>query len=609
LTVLRHYWISAWRTLMNGPFYALVNIGGLSIGLCVALLCVLIVRSDYGYDHFLRGYADTYLCVSELMPSGQPPVYNELSNQALAARLKLGYPSVRAVVRLLAERVTLGRGETTYPEEIYWADPTLFDVLGLPVLEGDAATALRQPDSIVLTREAARKYFGRESALGQWLQLDRVHRLRVTAVIADLPPGHTELQSGIFASGLTAWSKLAALDARALAVQVADGAPGTRGGSGGAARGFGINVRTYVRVVSASAIGRLQSQMPALMNSLWPNRPPGLGASIELLRLDRLHRFPGLSPGVESRMAIVSAVGLLVLLLACGNFVNLWGARLSRRVREVGVRKVAGAGPVALVLQFVGESLLQVMLASAVAVALAELLVPQINALLGTAAVLDYWHAPSLIAVIAAAALLLGIATGLYPALILAWLRPAGALRGLLSRSHAGIAVRRILTGAQFAALCGLIVAASVIYQQREYATHDALRRQTDQMLMIRSSCRPALLVELRRLPGVRGAACSGNALLDGQMFGNFRLRDGSTAAIDIVPAGPGLLALYGLEPVAGRFVSSVDPAAEQDESAASHLILTRCPAPYCSPARVGRPSTSGTLRPEPYLDLDPDGR
>src|SRR6185437_4302805 len=116
--------------------------------------------------------------------------------------------------RLLAERVTLGRGETTYPEQIYWADPTLFDVLGLTVLAGSPATALRKPDSIVLTREAARKYFGREPALGQWLQLDRVHRLRVTAVIADLPPGHTELQSGIFASGLTAWSKLAALDAR-----------------------------------------------------------------------------------------------------------------------------------------------------------------------------------------------------------------------------------------------------------------------------------------------------------------------------------------------------------------------------------------------------------
>jgi putative ABC transport system permease protein len=253
------------------------------------------------------------------------------------------------------------------------------------------------------------------------------------------------------------------------------------------------------------------------------------------------------------------AIGFVVLLIACINFINLSTARASRRAREVMVRKVAGASRATLVVHFLGESFIYVALAACMALAFTELLLPHVNAFVSGAATLDYTADPALIGWIALGTLLLTLIAGLYPAFVLSSFRPASVVKGLIAHSHGANLTRQILVTLQFAALIALMVSAIVVYQQRSFATRDALRVATDQHLVIRGACRGALKTELRALPGVRGVACATSSLLDGSAFSNIRLKDGTQTAVGEAGVETGALELFGLRPLAGRFFAAAD--------------------------------------------------
>ena len=272
---------------------------------------------------------------------------------------------------------------------------------------------------------------------------------------------------------------------------------------------------------------------------------------VKLLRIDRVHLFEGLNPAIRARMAVVGAVALVILFAACVVFVNLSTARSVRRALEVGVRKVCGASRAQLVVQFLGESVLNVALAACLALALAHVLLPYVNAFLDSGARLDARTDPELLAAAIVAVLVVGVLAGAYPALVLSAFRPSTVLKGVL-RYAGGSVARQSLVVLQFAILIGLILTAAVIYRQCLYARRDALRVDVDQMLIIRSPCKAVLLNELRALPGVRGAQCSSHDLLDRAGFLNVRLRDGSSLAIDGVALEFGAFGLYGIKPLAG---------------------------------------------------------
>src|SRR6185437_14677906 len=268
--------------------------------------------------------------------------------------------------------------------------------------------------------------------------------------------------------------------------------------------------------------------------------------------IDRVNRQPNLNPGAQGRLLMLALVGALTLLVATINFVNLAVARAPRRALEVGIRKVSGAGPKDLLVQFLGESLLYAGVAACAAVVLTELLLPRVSALLDLGVTLDLRHTPSLIAWAAVTTVVFGALAGLYPACVLRQIRPARALHAFSAGMH-GARVRQALVMVQFAVLIGLVIAGGVVFEQRSYAAHDALRLNTDQMLMIRAPCEAAFENGLRQLRGVKGAYCSDPAFLSRSTFGNFRLHDGSTVAMDTVALEPGLLELYGLKPLAGH--------------------------------------------------------
>ena len=326
--MLRNYLTVALRNLARNQLYSGISILALAVGLCVATLAGVTLRNELSYERFIPGYEHTYLAAAVGVPTRHPPLYNLTSPSFVAALLRLNFPQISAVTRLAPDEVRLRHEQTTAKETVYWADPNAFDLLRLPVFAGDLQRALRRPDGIVLTRSVAEKYFGRDDPIGEPILLDDVHPMTITAVLDDLPINGTTLESGIFASGLAAYSALSKCE-REAPEQASNNT-------------VAICVRTYVQLEPGTKVDRLQRAIDRFLPRFYP-KFPGVTMAVRLIRIDRVHLFEGLNPGMEPRLAAIGAVALAVLFTACIVFVNLSTARSVRRALEVGVRKVCGA--------------------------------------------------------------------------------------------------------------------------------------------------------------------------------------------------------------------------------------------------------------------------
>jgi putative ABC transport system permease protein len=557
--MLQNFVIAALRHLVRNRLYSAISVFGLAVGLWMALLAALVIESELSHEHFIPGYENVYFAVHELTPQGRPTNYMTLSNSRVAALMKVRFGEVVAATRLADETLTLRHGTVEANEKIYWADANAFDVLALPVYRGDAKAALRRPDGIAIPRSIARKYFGRDDPLGEPLLLAGSQLMVVTAVLEDLPMNGTQLESGIVASGASARSKLAAIDANPINAPNSDV--------------LSIDVLTYVRLTAGASPDRIQKAMPALMREIWPMSGQLATASMELVRIDRVNAFGPLHPGFAARLIMAAAIGGVTLLIACVNFVNLLTARTARRAMEVGIRKVSGAGRGILILQFLGESMLYVVIAAAIAVILTEISLPRVNAFVLSSATFHYWRDPAMIGWLALSTAVVGVLSGAYPAFVLSALRPVIALKGWLAQSRKTIAFRQTLVTLQFTLLITLMIAAGIVYEQRVYATREALRLRTDQMLIVSAPCNAAFVAELRALPGVRGTACSATEPLGEVGGAPLRAQDGSTQLIGLGVVELTVFDLYGVTPIAGR-VSDGAAEAAPDPNAAVRLVL-----------------------------------
>jgi putative ABC transport system permease protein len=287
--------------------------------------------------------------------------------------------------------------------------------------------------------------------------------------------------------------------------------------------------------------------------------------SMHFTQLAKAHYFPEGDRDVQPRLYILGGASLLILLLASANFINLLVARSVQRGKEVAIRKVAGAKRAVLVFQFLGESLFQAVIALCLALALLEFVLPAINDFLQSGATLDYWRDPALLASLAGGTVLIGVAAGFYPAIILSGFRPASVLKGLLRVSPVGDRLREILVALQFAVLIALLISAATVFQQNQFATTEALKVDTDQVLLIKlKSCDRGLRDRIAAVPGVRALVCTSNTALPrsgNSCRGARPLHTDAPGAeqghvsMCLVSAEPGFFELYGLKPRAGRFL------------------------------------------------------
>ena len=261
-------------------------------------------------------------------------------------------------------------------------------------------------------------------------------------------------------------------------------------------------------------------------------------------------------PGDRNVDAGVAAVGALIVIIAAFNFVTLMIARANRRAVEVGVRKALGARRRDLIAQFMGEALIYVLLAMILAAALAQLILPAVNAFLQRTMALHALTDPALAVAIVGGALLTAFLAGAYPAFVLSAFRPVTALKGGASQPAGSAAVSKALVIGQFAILIGLIVMTGTIYRQTRFALNDALRLDTSEVaMMFGGSCRSPFATAVAALPGVKATSCGGGVPLG---FGDTKslvsMPDHSQRTVNFGAVDAGFFEIHGLKPLAGRF-------------------------------------------------------
>jgi putative ABC transport system permease protein len=322
--MLRNILAAALRHLARNRLYTVVSVLGLAVGFSTALLAALVIRNEYSYDHDVPGYEQTFVVLAVFSPPGLAPQYERLTLLEAAAQLKLESEQIVATSRVLDEQMRVERDGRDWSESVYWADASLPDVLPMPSYAGDVATALQAADGLVLSRSFARRFFGRDSPLGEVLTING-NPMVVRALIEDPRPNASHEPWHIIAAGAASFSM----------ITVSERQPGDSWANVTVVSGL-----TYVRLKPGADVEMLAQAAQKLVQP--PEGTPAM-LSTELVRIDRLNAHEGLNPGFRNRMTMLGILGVVVLLVAAVNFVNLQTARSVLRAREVAIRRVAGA--------------------------------------------------------------------------------------------------------------------------------------------------------------------------------------------------------------------------------------------------------------------------
>lgn len=451
----------AWRNISKDKGYALLNILGLAIGLSAVLLIGLWIQNQFLYDNFYPHSNQIYKLWNRTEYKGDINMHSTTMGAAAPA-LKAGYPEVEQAARLYWSTTRLlTRGERKLKTAGNEVDPDFIAIFDFPLLYGSREHLLDQPDQIVLTESLAKKLFKEENPVGKTLLVDKDKIYRVSGVLKDLP-AYTDFD----------FSYLIPLGPEAI-------------------KNYGEtwNSNTYytfVRLKTGSDIEALNRRLEPLVRK---NQPELKYTSVFLFPMGKMHLYSEFtngqpSGGIIDQVRMVGAIGLLILLIACINFINLTTARSHKRSREIGVRKVVGASKGNLMLQFLSESIVLACIAGLLAIIISTSALPWLNRILDTPLVLD-WTNPIIWIIGWGFILLTGLLAGIYPAFALSAFRPIHNLKTRLQQPRQVFKLRETLVVFQFGIAIFLIVTTLVIRLQIDYAGQRAVGYHTAQLLQI----------------------------------------------------------------------------------------------------------------------------
>lgn len=532
--MLRNQFITALRHLRKRPGYAVINILGLAVGLACALLIALYVGDERAYDQFHERADRIYRLTGT--------EYAMISPEA-AGRFVSGYPHlIEKTVRLwpLYAPAKVRQGNVVFTEtDISFAEASVFEVFTLPLRQGNPATALKQPDTVVLTVEMASKYFGEGDPVGQTLHFWG-RDLEVTGVMEPLPQNtHYPLRFLISLPTLQAVF-------------------------GPTLDGFGVY--TYLLLRDSTLAPALTAALSAI-NATLPVDAARLRT--EPLRAIHLHSdLPGdPTPGGNPlHLYLLSAAALLVLLLAGINFVALATAQGEGRAKEVGVRKALGAPRWQLTTQFLLETLLLVFAALFVALLLVELLLPAFRTITGKDMVGHAALRGSLLPALLGMGVIAGLLAGAYPAFYLSRFQPASVLKARLPLPRSGL--RQGLVVLQFAISFLLLVGAMGMQRQVRFMLDKDLGFTPGPVVVLDGDRYPLLREALLAQPNV--ASVAGAPSLPGEPLPEIRLHlpgwpADSTLSIASLSVTPGYIETLGLRHIAGRTFSMERAAGDKN--------------------------------------------
>ncbi|HWK07645.1 MAG TPA: ABC transporter permease [Puia sp.] len=566
--MLKNYWKIALRQLRKQKLYSSIKIGGFALSIAACLLIALFIRDELSYD---RGYAHAdriYRLINLYDDNGK--IYKGTAFSApFAKAVKADFPEIELAGRIMPFALFYGAGsnevmrsdgnQNTYEEGFTYADPEILDILEIPMVYGDRAHALAEPNTIVLSKRKADKYFPNQNPVGKILYLnnDKTRPRKIGGVMKDFPSNiHFQYDFLLTLTGHELW-------------------PGEQNSWGPQ------NYNTYIRMRPGTDAVQLQTKLKSVVKKyIVPDmikagrtdaEKAGKNHSFALQPVSAIHITAdiqeGLPHGDMRFIWLFGAVACFILLIAGINFINLSTAKSANRAKEVGLRKVIGSGRASLVRQFLTESVLYSVCSFILAIVLAWLLLPYFNRLAAKSLVFP-WGAWWLFPIILLAALVIGILAGLYPSFYLAAFKPIEVLKGNVSRGSRNSSLRSILVVFQFTTSVILIIGTIVVYRQMQFILNRKIGFDKDQVVVIQGTSTLDKEIrtfknELLKLPSVKNVAISGYLpIADSKRDQNPFWKEGKTK--EEAPVGgqswwvdPDYIPTLGMKIVEGRNLSA----------------------------------------------------
>lgn len=476
--MLKNYIKIAWRNLKKNKVFSIINITGLAIGLTCFIFITAFVINELSYDKYPIDAANIYRVNLSVTGNGNVATYPHVDN-AVGEGMKTAFPEIKAFARLVSlPGFFIKHDNKQFKEDkLAFADSNFLQLFSIPLVEGNSEAALVQPNSIVISKAFAKKYFGDEDALGKTLLISADNSVcKVTGVFNEIPDNshfHQEAFLSLSTLRIThpTWSN--------------------------------VGFYTYLLLGKYTDAKKLQAKFPQLVEKyIVPETVHDMGVSLaeakktvnttvfSLQPLTDIHLYSHTKQEIEPNGDIqyvytFSALALFILLLACINFTNLSTARAVKRAREVGIRKVLGSARFQLIKQFLSESVLFSLCAMLLAIVFTFILLPGFNQLAGRQISFQYFFNYKFVVIAISLVLMVGITAGIYPAFFLASFNTIKVLKGLSAKSAKKNSLQSSLVVFQFFISTTLIIATIIVYQQLQYMQNKNLGYDKEQVLYL----------------------------------------------------------------------------------------------------------------------------
>lgn len=497
-----------YRNLVKHLSYSLINIFGLSIGIASCILIMGYIGYELSYDSYHKNASNIYRIASI------QSIDNRLSELAtcpapVGPTMKKDFPEVVDAVRFMptVQRMFKFEDKQFFQSKVLYADQSIFNIFSFELVEGDPESALIVPFTMVITENAAKKYFGEDSPLGKIMVWDTRFEYTITGVVKDLPSNlHFDFEV------LASFSTLIKYDARI--------------GSSWTSWGFNTYLLLEKNTRKSSFENKIKDFNKQYLEPILD--PQGIELQTYLQPLKSIHLHSNLQNelGENSDIKIIyvfSAIGIIILLLACINFINLTTARSTGRMKEVGMRKVIGAGRYKIASQFLSESFIFTIFSSLLGILIVIIALPYFNNIAGREISLEYFNLKWLIPAIIGIIIFVGIIAGSYPAFIISAFKPILTLKGIYRKSKRGLLFRSALILFQFVISITLIIGTLIIYKQQKYFQNKELGFNKENMIVAavhNDFLRNRLETfkdELLKIPGVNSVC--GSSMVPGDIY------------------------------------------------------------------------------------------
>ncbi len=470
--MIKNYFKIAWRNIVRSKGYSAINILGLSTGMAVALLIGLWVYYQFSYERFLPGYENVYTARLRFNNNGEIGV-GQATPIPLEAALRKEIPGVKYVAQAswVGSHSLVLAEKKLYPEGIM-AGAEFLQMFQYPLLKGSADAVLKDPYSIVLTQSTAKALFGEEDPLNKVIRIDNSNNLKVTGILKDLPANSTLQFSFVvpfaYMQATQSWVRDAA------------------------SSWDNKSIQTFIALDANANYSTIEPALQLMMKKYSPNDYKLYQIGLFLQPMKEWHLYNEYKNGVVSGglidyVKMFGITGILVLLIACINFMNLSTARSEKRAREVGIRKAIGSQRKDLILQFLIESVLLAFIAGIISLLFVQLALPAFNMLTKATIHMPYTKFIFWICIIGYA-VFTGLLAGSRPAFYLSSFNPVKVLKDSVQAGRSATLPRKILVTLQFSCSVALIIGTVIVYQQLQYAKNRPSGYNVNRLMMTDAS-------------------------------------------------------------------------------------------------------------------------